>query len=183
MLIRPLNKKLVIIDATNQEKLNIRRSCVNVTTSGNNLVLEDNLFNCTFLGYHPEDLYFQYPLKLYTDDDINPKARDYQRNDLKRMLVLKNVFNRNKPGYGKTFETIEYCRILGLKKILIICPKTVVPQWKQQFAQWWPEVEQDVQMGGEGPEGRERTIYVTNYEQLTPRCIGHQGRRKILKPS
>lgn len=183
MLIRPLNKKLAIIDATNQEKLNIRRSCVNVTTSGNNLILEDNLFNRKFLDYHPEDLYFQYPLKVYTDDDINPKARDYQRNDILRMLDLKNVFNRNKPGYGKTFEAIEYCRILGLKKILVICPKSVVPQWKKQFAQWWPEVDQDVQMGGLGPEGGERVIYVTNYEQLTPRCIGHEGRRKVLKPS
>ena len=108
MLIRPLNKKLAIIDATNQEKLSIRRSCVNVTTSGNNLILEDNLFNRKFLDYHPEDLYFQYPLKVYMDDDINPKARDYQRNDILRMLDLKNVFNRNKPGYGKTFEAIEY---------------------------------------------------------------------------
>lgn len=183
MQIRPLNKKLVVIEATNQEKLTIRRTGVNITTSGSNLILEDNLFNRIILQYCPEDLYIDKHVGVVDNTDMNPLARDYQCDDLKRMYYLKNVFNRNKPGYGKTFETIEYCRLKDLHKILIICPKTVIPQWKEQFARWWPDVAQMVHTGGLGPQGGERSIYVTNYEQLTPRCIGHQGRRKILKPS
>lgn len=181
MQIKQSNKKLWIIDATNSEKMSIRRTCVNVTTSGSNLILEDNIFNRVALEYYPEQLYaVEQPVQT---DAPNKALRDYQLQDVLKMLTLKNVFNRNKPGYGKTFETIEYCRLLNLQKILIVCPKTVIPQWKSQFEQWWPIVAHMVQIGGMGPQEMSRVIYVTNYEQLTPRCVGHQGRKKILKPT
>lgn len=179
MQIRLLNKKLLLIDCTNQEKLAIRRSCVNVKSRGTILVLDDNLFNRTYLGYKPEQLYQE--KSDVREEDLNPKLRDYQRKDVLQMLQLQNVLNRNKPGYGKTFEAIEYCRLKGFKKILVICPKSVVYQWKQQFIQWWPNVEHMVYIGGMGSDPG---VHITNYEQLTPRNVAPRGsRKKILQPT
>ncbi len=181
MQIRQLNNKLVIVEATNQEKLMIRRSCIGVKNSGSILYVDDNLVNRIALNYFPEKFYdVEHPSKI---GNLHPSLRDYQRNDVIKMLSLQNILNRNKPGYGKTFETVEFCRLLNLKKILIVCPKSVIPQWAKQFILWWPEVEPNIQVGGRGPERRSQVIYVTNYEQLTPQCVGHQGRKKILQPT
>lgn len=181
MQIRQLDNKLIIVEATNQEKIFIRRSCINIKTSGGIIYVDDNLVNRLALGYKPEEFYEKSRNKKVSE--FHPKLREYQLKDVQKMLSLQNILNRNKPGYGKTFETVEYCRLCNLSKILIICPKTVIPQWKKQFTTWWPEVEPTVQIGGKGPERGSRVIYVTNYEQLTPRCVGHQGRKKILQPT
>lgn len=179
MRIQQLNKKLILSDLSNPEKLAVRRTCVNVKASGTTIVLDDNLFNRMYLGYKPEAFYEE---ESYVgEDELNPLLRDYQRADVLSMLKLKNVLNRNKPGYGKTFEAIEYCRLKGFKNILVICPKSVVTQWKYQFEQWWPNVEPTLASGGMGAEGG---ICITNYEQLTPRNVAPKGsRRKVLQPS
>lgn len=169
MLIRQLQKKLVLLECTNEEKMDIRRTCVNVATAGSTLLLEDNLFNRVYLQYKVEEL-----LQLSRGEcapSLNPLLRDYQIKDVLQMLPLNQVFNRNKPGYGKTFEAVEYCRLKGLQDILVVCPKSVAPQWTEQFLKWWPEVNLE-------------KLLVTNYEQLTPRNVAPKGsRKKILHPS
>lgn len=179
MLIKQLNKKLILTDLTNTEKLAVRRNCVNVKSTGATLTLDDNLFNRTYLQYSPETFY---ETKITVgEDELNPLLRDYQRKDVMGMLQLENVLNRNKPGYGKTFEAIEYCRLKNFKNILVVCPKSVVAQWKEQFQRWWPNVEPILANGGMGLEGG---ICITNYEQLTPHNIAPKGsRRKVLQPS
>lgn len=163
MQIRYLNKKWVLSELDNLTKMSIRRTAVNVVTKGSILELEDNIFNRALLG---QDLECKEPFSVVKAASINPEARVYQNKDIAHMLVSKQTLNRNKPGYGKTFETIEYCRIMGFKRILIICPKSVTHQWKEQFARWWPEVEQLVKVGGLGPDRGETSIFVTNYEQM-----------------
>lgn len=172
--------KITVTDLTNQEKINLRRSAVNVTTRGSDLIFEDNIFNRVLLN-----------LPVFVNKTGMPQieyhstvARGYQINDIRGMLQHKCVLNRNKPGYGKTFEAIEYCRVLGLKRILVICPKSIITQWKDQFHRWWPDVDQYIlDQGGPGLNKGESQIFITNYESLTPICVGKKGRTKILQPS
>lgn len=180
MRMKQLNNRIHLMDLTNQEKMYIRKTCVNITRNGDNLILEDNIFNRVCLGID---------LECFSDDsdhsEINPKARDYQVKDIEHTLRLKNCLNRNKPGYGKTFESIEHCRLKGFKRILVVCPKSVVYQWKDQFVQWWPEMSECVQVLGNGPslsDSSKGVIYITNYEQLTPRNIGTR-KHKVLAPT
>lgn len=178
MQIRRYNNKWLVSNLENREKLQLRRTGVNVQTQGNMLVMEDNIYNRILLDIRLDDLMGDNnQLKV---DRINPKAREYQRDDVMKMLSQQHSLNRNKPGYGKTFESIEYCRLMGFKKILIICPKSVCAQWKSQFALWWPKVEQDVVVGGLGPKKGERSIFVTNYEQFTPVNVSKDKRKKKL---
>ena len=168
---------ILLTEMSNKEKMDIRRTCIGVQVVNDYFKIDNNMFNRVYLGIFDEP-------KHVKRDDINPKARDYQKKDVEAMLSREHVLNRNKPGYGKTFETIEYCRLLGLKRILIICPKSVTTQWKQQFKLWWPEVEPNVVVGGDGPKRGEKSIFVTNYEQLTFRNIAPKGSRmKQLQPS
>lgn len=88
-----------------------------------------------------------------------PKLKSYQIEDLSRSLGRRCVFNINKPGYGKTLETIIWLRInIGCVpdfKILILCPKTVIETaWIPQLNKYWP----GWQKAG--------MFWITNYEQL-----------------
>lgn len=71
--------------------------------------------------------------------------KDYQIEDLNKSLVLDKVFNINKPGYGKTLETILWIKLILKKdfKALILCPKTVIETWHAQLNKYWPEWQSD----------------------------------------
>lgn len=170
-----LNNKILVSDLTNKERMHLRRTAVNITSQGTNLLLEDNIFNRLLLSLDISAIFRDISA---VNTDMNICARDYQKRDIAQILESKFALNRNKPGYGKTFESIEWCRLKGLKKILVICPKSVVPQWKSQFIQWWPEVEPYITIWGSGPEKAETVIYITNYEQLTPRNTAPKGSRR-----
>ena len=178
MQTRFYNNKILVYGMTNQERMHLKRTAVNMVNQGADLLLEDNIYNRLLLSLDISEILCD---SSAVNTEINICARDYQTRDITQILESKFALNRNKPGYGKTFESIEWCRLKGLKKILVICPKSVVPQWKTQFIQWWPEVEPYVTIWGDGPEKAETVIYITNYEQLTPRNVAPKGsRRKVL---
>lgn len=179
MQIRQIKNKIVCTDLSLQERMWLKRQAVNITLKNDAAFLEDNIFNRVLLSLDTREI-----LRDISDFslEINNKAREYQHRDIAQILTLKCALNRNKPGYGKTFESIEYCRLKDLKKILVICPKSVVTQWQDQFKDWWPKVEPYIAIWGEGPKRAERIIYVTNYEQLAFRSR-KEGRKKILVPT
>lgn len=157
------NKKIICTDLTFDERIFLRKNSLNYVAKDDSIILEDNIFNRVLLS-----LDFSANICDIIDfsAEINNKARDYQKLDISQISKLKFALNRNKPGYGKTFESIEYCRLKNLKRILVICPKSTIIQWTEQFKLWWPEVEHIVSIGGTGPENLEKIIYVTNYEQM-----------------
>ena len=89
--------------------------------------------------------------------DLPRKLKSYQLADLSKSLGRRYVFNINKPGYGKTLETILWMR-LNLTppfQVLILCPKTVIETaWYPQLNLYWPNWQ------------KEGTFWITNYEQL-----------------
>lgn len=180
MQIKFFNNKWLVTELTNPEKMHLRRNSVNVQTQGSALIMEDNIYNRILLNINLDTIMRDNRSHAAMEANINPQAREYQSNDLIRMLQRTHILNRNKPGYGKTFESIEYCRLMGFNKILIICPKSVCTQWKSQFARWWPEVEQHVVVGGPGPKSGVTSIFVTNYEQFTPVNVSEDKRKKKL---
>ena len=170
-----LNDKILVSGLTNQEKMRLRRLAVNFAVKDGNLILEDNIYNRLLLSLDISAIFRDISA---VNTDMNVCAREYQKRDISQILESKFALNRNKPGYGKTFESIEWCRLKNLKRILIVCPKSVVLQWKTQFEKWWPDVAPYVTMWGDGPEKAETIIYVTNYEQLTPKNVAPKGSKK-----
>ena len=86
----------------------------------------------------------------------NFEPKDYQVSDLSIALGRRAVFNINKPGYGKTIETILWIKINLQRdfKALILCPKSVISSWHNQLNKYWPSWTSDGMW------------WITNYEQL-----------------
>lgn len=97
------------------------------------------------------------PIKTGCFSEILPDyLKDYQINDLNKSLQSNTVFNINKPGYGKTLETILWIKLTLKKdfKALVLCPKSVITTWENQLRQYWPSYCVDGMW------------WITNYEQL-----------------
>lgn len=68
------------------------------------------------------------------------KLREYQREDieeLKSQLALKrrHILGSD-PGVGKTTEVLHVCKELDFASVLVICPKTLIPEWEFQIEDW-----------------------------------------------
>lgn len=132
------------------------------------ITVEDNFVNRILLGL---DLDLGQP----TADTARIIRRDtrlenYQVYDINKMITLKTCLNRNPMGLGKTVEAITTARILNAKSVLIVVPKIVAGQWRDQIKTWWPERADDVFVFGATNAKKRKVeqgcIVITNYEKL-----------------
>lgn len=148
----------MVIELVRKNRYNLRpqvaederiiRKCVGAVKKNGYWSVDKNIFNDLLLGVWPKfNEITEWKL-------LHPCLSDYQIGDIIKMLSMPYpyILNRNKMGYGKTVETIEYMRLTKCQVILIVCPKSVIPQWKKELDKWWP--------------GHPDTIYVVNYEKL-----------------
>ena len=70
---------------------------------------------------------------------VNPKLRPYQNQDVLYLYHLDNAGIFNEPRTGKTPTTIELIRQLNAQQNVIICPASLIWNWKKEFEQWYPE--------------------------------------------
>ena len=91
---------------------------------------------------------------------------DYQVEDIRTTLHLKQVLNANPMGYGKTVEALQWCKAKGYHKLLIVCPKSTRYQWQE--AVWeWLDVEAEICLTPHTvAEIGKADVVITNYEQL-----------------
>ena len=115
-----------------------------------NGMMSDCVYNSIVMGEYEN---FRWPTGSWELPDY---LKPYQREDLSKALWMDNVFNINKPGYGKTLETILWIKLKMEKGVhaLVLCPKSVINTWHNQLKKFWPEYLQD------------GTWWITNYEQL-----------------
>jgi SNF2 family DNA or RNA helicase len=73
------------------------------------------------------------------DATYNTKLRPYQNADVHYLLALKSAGVFNEPRTGKTPMTIELIRQLQLTKNIVICPASLIWNWKKEFEMWYPE--------------------------------------------
>ena len=141
------------------------------TTKGSNgiiVTVEDNLVNRILLGL---DLGLGQPTardaKIIRSDI---RLEEYQVGDINKMCALEGCLNRNPMGLGKTVEAIVTVRFLKSKSILIVAPKIVMSQWRDQIKVWWPERSDDVFIYGATDAKKRKvapgSIVIINYEKL-----------------
>lgn len=129
------------------------------------ITIEDNLVNRILLGL---DLGLAQPT-AHTANIIRQDSRleNYQVCDINKMTTLKNCLNRNPMGLGKTVEAIVTARMQNARSVLIVVPKIVAGQWRDQIKVWWPEREDDVFIfGTQKRKVVPGSIVITNYEKL-----------------
>lgn len=60
----------------------------------------------------------------------------YQRVGIDWLKDHRRAINADQMGLGKTIESIVAVKELGYSRILVICPKSLIYQWKQHIAEW-----------------------------------------------
>lgn len=77
---------------------------------------------------------------------------EYQKTGAKFLAENPAAFLADEQGLGKTIQVIAACDILGLTKVVVICPAIAKINWKREFEKW----------------GRvERDVLVYSYDKLT----------------
>lgn len=61
----------------------------------------------------------------------------YQEDGVAFLAAHPVALLADEPGLGKTAQAILAAKALGLEKILVICPKTPMLNWTQEFRLWW----------------------------------------------
>lgn len=78
-------------------------------------------------------------LKKAPSNNVNPLLRPYQNEDVQYLYHLKSAGVFNEPRTGKTPTTIELIKHLEAQKNVIICPASLIWNWKKEFEKWYPE--------------------------------------------
>lgn len=133
------------------------------------LTIEDNLVNRIILG-----LDTRLPQPSGRNAGVirrsDSRLSDYQVYDINKMVTLRSCLNRNPMGLGKTVEAIVTARLIKAESVLIIVPKIVAGQWRDQIKVWWPERADDVFIYGATDSKKRKvaqgSIVITNYEKL-----------------
>ena len=79
------------------------------------------------------------PTQFRNDFNLNllKDLRDYQKEDAIFLAQRKNAGCFNQQRTGKTPTSLLSLKLKGCKKILIICPASMIPVWKQEFEEWY----------------------------------------------
>lgn len=64
------------------------------------------------------------------------QLRPYQKEDAAFLSTLDTGACFNEQRTGKTPTILEVCRVKNCKKVLIVCPKSAIPQWRKEYITW-----------------------------------------------
>ena len=99
------------------------------------VVAENNLVNQLVLGLRCDKVdseeHADWAAQLRVDG-----LKDFQVTDVLRMLELPHCLNANPMGLGKTIETIKMLQLSGATNVLIVSPKIIRYQWRDQLKRW-----------------------------------------------
>lgn len=92
--------------------------------------------------------------EMIVPKDFSGSLRDYQKKGFSWMVFLKNIgfggILADDMGLGKTIQSIAYflhCR--GKEPSLVICPKSVMGNWKRELNQFSPSLRAHIHHGSE----------------------------------
>jgi SNF2 family DNA or RNA helicase len=64
------------------------------------------------------------------------ELRPYQKEDAQFLSTLNTGACFNEQRTGKTPTILETCRLKQCSKIIIVCPKSAIPQWTAEYEKW-----------------------------------------------
>lgn len=71
--------------------------------------------------------------------ELLQSLRPYQIEDVLFLAARKSAGCFNEQRTGKTPTCLKAFKLKGLKKILIICPGSAIPQWQDEYEKWYNE--------------------------------------------
>lgn len=122
------------------------------------LIAEDNLINRLVLGMSVTKVIERNVSRTANTDGLQP----FQVKDIDKMMGLQHCLNANPMGLGKTVETVRYLAANNPKTALIVCPKIIRTQWKDQLERWG-NLKAEIY---DGQQNVAPGIWIVNYDKL-----------------
>lgn len=122
------------------------------------IIAEDNLINRLVLGMNVLTVIERQVSKIANIDGLQP----FQVKDIDKMMGLQHCLNANPMGLGKTVETVRYLAANNPKTALIVCPKIIRTQWKDQLERWG-NLKAEIY---DGQQNVAPGIWIINYDKL-----------------
>lgn len=122
------------------------------------IIAEDNLINRLVLGMSVTAVIERSVSKTANIDGLQP----FQVSDIDKMMGLQHCLNANPMGLGKTVETVRYLAANNPKTALIVCPKIIRTQWKDQLERWG-NLKAEIY---DGQQNVAPGIWIINYDKL-----------------
>lgn len=122
------------------------------------IIAEDNLINRLVLGMSVTSAIERHTFKVANTDGLQP----FQVKDIDKMMGLQHCLNANPMGLGKTVETVRYLAANNPKTALIVCPKIIRTQWKDQLERWG-NLKAEIY---DGQQNVAPGIWIINYDKL-----------------
>lgn len=73
-------------------------------------------------------------------EDIEEDEYAYQIQGTKVLASIPNIILADDLGLGKSKQALDAAVLIGAKRILVLCPKTLCFNWLQEVAKWHPEI-------------------------------------------
>lgn len=122
------------------------------------IIAEDNLINRLVLGMSVTAVIERNISKTANIDGL----QSFQVSDIDKMMGLQHCLNANPMGLGKTVETVRYLAANNPKTALIVCPKIIRTQWKDQLERWG-NLKAEIY---DGQQNVAPGIWIINYDKL-----------------
>lgn len=122
------------------------------------IIAEDNLINRLVLGMSVTAVIERSVSGTANIDGLQP----FQVKDIDKMMGLQHCLNANPMGLGKTVETVRYLEANNPKTALIVCPKIIRTQWKDQLERWG-NLKAEIY---DGQQNVAPGIWIINYDKL-----------------
>lgn len=122
------------------------------------IIAEDNLINRLVLGMSVTSAIERHTFKVANTDGLQP----FQVRDIDKMMGLQHCLNANPMGLGKTVETVRYLAANNPKTALIVCPKIIRTQWKDQLERWG-NLKAEIY---DGQQNVAPGVWIINYDKL-----------------
>jgi len=100
----------------------------------------------------------------------------FQTIGIKWLYDRKFALLADEMGLGKTMQVIIAARLLYreclIRQLLVVCPKTLIPNWKTELRKWWPQVSHNISVVGPDRQWFLRLgtanviVKIINYEAL-----------------
>jgi len=97
------------------------------------------------------------------------ELRPYQRAGVAWLLSHERALLGDEMGLGKTIQVLAAVNTLHLKKVLVVCPKTLVLNWLSEARKWLTELQPHVYTNGRNGDTdflQREGFYIINYEKL-----------------
>ena len=84
--------------------------------------------------------------------------RPYQIEGAKFLASKRYALLADDPGLGKTAQSVRACDAIGARTVAVVCPASVVLNWRREFDRWWPDwLERPL-------------LYVESYDKVARHC-------------